>query len=127
MYNKSVYYGSLPLTLMQTSNDPVTSYNSYRPLLLLNVDIKILATVLVSCIERILPNLLSEEQTECIKGRHYYTCTLNIIYSNHSVSPETVISADAQIAFKYHSTVSIEHSMLKWHSTVWNGGMVCGT
>ncbi len=68
-----------------------------------NVDAKILAKVLVSRLEIILPKIISEEQTGFIKGRQFFfnvRTLLNVIYSKHSSkTPEVVISFDAEKAF----------------------------
>lgn len=90
MYNESLDHGSLPPTLSQASitlllkkgKDP-ESCISYRPLSLLNVDVKILAKVLATRLEKILLNIISEEQNGFIKGRQlfYNVCTLlNVIF-----------------------------------------------
>lgn len=110
VYNESLQVGSLPLTLRQASislllkkdKDPDLC-GSYRPLSLLNVDAKILAKALASRLERLLPAMISEEQTGFIKGRQLFynvRTLLNIIYSkNSTITPEVVISVDAEKAF----------------------------
>ncbi len=100
----------LPLTLRQASitllpkdgKDP-TLCNSYRPISLLNVDVKILAKILAFRLEVVLPSITSEEQTGFIKGRYSFSnirTLFNILYSRqNSVSSEVVISLDAEKAF----------------------------
>lgn len=106
VYNESLGCGSLPPTLTQASislllkkgKDP-TSCASYRPLSLLNVVVKILAKALATHLEKILP----AEQNGFIKGRQLFFnvhTLFNVIFSNHSsITPEVVISLDAEKAF----------------------------
>ena len=91
--------------LLKKDKDP-TSCGSYRPLSLLNADVKVLAKVIASRLENVLPHIISEEQNGFIKGSSIVLttqlfCTLfNIIYSKHSAElPELVISLDAEKAF----------------------------
>lgn len=110
VFNESLESGSLPPTLTQATialllkkdKDP-TSCGSYRPLSLLNADVKVLAKVIASRLENVLPSIISEEQNGFIKGRQLFfnTRTLfNIIYSKYSAErPEIVISLDAEKAF----------------------------
>lgn len=60
--------------------------SSYRPLGLLNVDVKILAKVLAQRLEVVLPEIISEEQTGFITGRYSFfnICShFNIIILNY--------------------------------------------
>lgn len=110
VFNESLERGSLPPTftqatialLLKKDKDP-TSCGSYRPLSLLNADVKVLAKVIASRLEDVLPHIISEEQNGFIKGRQLFfnTRTLfNVIYSKHSSElPELVISLDAEKAF----------------------------
>ncbi len=110
VFEESLDLGMLPLTLRQASitilpkdgKDP-TLCNSYRPISLLNVDVKILAKILAFRLEVVLPSIISEEQTGFIKGRYSFSniCTLfYILFSRqNSVSSEVVISLDAEKAF----------------------------
>ena len=76
VFNESLEHGSLPPTLTQASislllkkgKDPV-SYASYRPLSLLDVDVKILSKTLATRLEKVLPIIISEEQNGFIKGQ----------------------------------------------------------
>ncbi len=110
VFEESLDLGMLPLTLRQASitllpkdgKDP-TLCNSYRPISLLNVDVKILAKILAFPLEVVLPSIISEEQTGFIKGRYSFSnirTLFNILYSRqNSVSSEVVISLDAEKAF----------------------------
>ncbi len=110
MFNESLQQGTLPPTLRQAAislihkkgKDP-DKFSSYRPVSLLNVDVKILAKVLASRLETVLPTFMSEDQTGFIKNRHSFTNVprlLNIVFSPSSTTaPEGVISLDAEKAF----------------------------
>ena len=110
MFEDSLQEGVLPPTLTQASislllkkdKDP-TYCSSYRPISLLNVDIKILAKVLAGRLEVVLPTVISEDQTGFIKNRHSFANVrrlLGIVNSPSSeVEPEVVISLDSEKAF----------------------------
>lgn len=76
---------------------------SYRPVSLLNVDYKIIAKGLARHLERILPSLISPDQTGSIRGRHSSSHTrrlFDIIFTRETVeAPELVLSLDAEKAF----------------------------
>lgn len=112
VYNKSLERGSLPPTLTQASvplllkkgKNP-TSCDTYRPLSLLNVDIKILANVLAIRLEKVLPVIISEKQNGFIIGQQLFFNVrplLNVIFCGHSSStPEVVILIEAEKVFDY--------------------------
>ena len=101
VYVESLSLGSLPPTLRQASisvlfkkdKDPDLC-TSYRPISLMNVDTNILAKALARRLEKVLPTIISKEQTGFIKGRqlYYNVHTLFIvIYSKETtVTPEVV-------------------------------------
>ena len=109
MYNDSLQEGRLPETLSMASialllkkdKDP-TSCSSYRPISLLNVDCKILAKILALRLQRVLPEIISPDQTGFMVGRHSFFSTrrlLNIIFSPSSDTPEIIVTLDAEKAF----------------------------
>lgn len=110
MYNDSLVNGSLPLTLTQASislilkrdKNPVEC-GSWRPISLLNSDVKLLAKVLACRLDPCLPKIISEDQTGFIRGRQLSSNIrrlLNIIFSTStSTSDEMIISLDAEKAF----------------------------
>lgn len=110
MYNESLENGLLPPTLTQASislllkpDKDLNLCGSYRPLSLLNVDVKVLAKTIALRLEKVLPSIISEEQNGFIKGRYLFyniRTLLNIIYSAQTTDlPELVISLDAEKAF----------------------------
>jgi hypothetical protein len=66
MYDGSLERGSLPPTLTQGSIAR-PSCSSFRPLNLINVDVKVLVNVIARHLEVVLPGLISQEQTGFIK------------------------------------------------------------
>lgn len=77
MYNESFQQGCLPASLNQASislllkkNKDPTLCSSYRPISLLNADVKILAKVLARRIDLCLPDIISEDQIGFIRVRH---------------------------------------------------------
>ena len=112
---KSTYYEafgsqSLPPTMRQAvislilkKDKDNLNCSSYRPISLLNVDTKILSKVLAHRLEKILPSLISPDQTGFIKNRFSFfniRRLLNIIYYRaEGNESETVISLDAEKAF----------------------------
>ncbi len=110
MFNHSFDQSKLPSSLTQAHitvllkpNKDALYFNSYRPISLLNVDFNILSKVLASRIEYIIPDIISQDQTGFIKGRHSFInirTLLNVVHSPASESnPEVVISLDAEKAF----------------------------
>ena len=81
---------------------PLVDCASYRPISLLNNDVKILAKVLARRLEDVLPSVISPDQTGFIKNRQSFfnICRLfNILYSPSESVPECIISMDAEKAF----------------------------
>lgn len=74
----------------------------YRPISLLNVDLKILSKILALCLQRVLPNIIAIDQTGFMLGRHSFHNTRrrqNIISAPSLITPKMIISLDAEKAF----------------------------
>lgn len=110
MYNESFGSGTLPQTLREASislilkkNNDSSYCESYRPISLLNVDVKILAKVLALRLEPILSQIISPGHTGFIKHRYSFfniRRLFNIIYHHSdSPTPEILMSMDAEKAF----------------------------
>ena len=107
---EALSHGQLPQTLRQASiclipkkdKDPLRC-ESYRPISLLNVDCKILAKCIARRLERVLPALISPDQTGFIPGRHSFSnihTLLDITYTqSESHLPEIFVALDAEKAF----------------------------
>lgn len=88
--------------ILKQDKDP-TLPSSYRPLSLINTDIKIINKALSARIETVTPSIIHTDQTGFIKGRHAYNNTrrlFNIIHQVTQNNMETIIaSLDAEKAF----------------------------
>lgn len=109
MYNEAFLVGRLPDTLstatisliLKKGKDPLSCQN-YRPISLLNVDFKILSKILALRLQRVLPSVISLDQTGFMPDRqssHNTRRLLNILHSPSSEAPEIVLSLDAEKAF----------------------------
>lgn len=110
MFNHSLEQATLPSSLTQAHitvflkpDKDALDCSSYRPISLINVDVKMLSEILASRIEHIIPDIISQDQMGFIKGRHSFINIrklLNVVYSSASESsPEVIISLDAEKAF----------------------------
>ena len=110
MFNDSLKNGTLPPTLRQASislilkkGKKAEDCSSWRPISLLNADVKLLAKVLANRLDPCLPGIVSIDQTGFIRGRQLSSNIrrlLNIVLSP-AVSPdaEMIVSLDAEKAF----------------------------
>lgn len=109
MLSDSFKQGKLPISFNEASitlvakkdKDPM-EYSSYRPISLLNADIKILAKGLACRLESILPLIISEDQTGFVKNCHSYFNThrlFDIFCSPSDEIPECVLSLDVEKPF----------------------------
>uniref|UniRef100_A0A8C4SMS5 Reverse transcriptase domain-containing protein n=1 Tax=Erpetoichthys calabaricus TaxID=27687 RepID=A0A8C4SMS5_ERPCA len=91
------------ITVFPKQNKDLLQCASYRPISLLNNDVKILSKILARRMEKVLPSIISQDQTGFIKGRHLSSnlrCLFNVIYSpEKSNTPEILLSLDAEKAF----------------------------
>lgn len=110
MFVHSMEQGTLPSTLTEATiillhksgKDPLKC-NSYRPISLLNSDIKIFAKIIASRLETVISDLVSQDQTGFIPGRHSFTNIHRVLHVMHSSAssavPEIIVSLDAEKAF----------------------------
>lgn len=76
---------------------------AYRPILVLNTDYKIFASLLVSRIKNIWPELICPQQTSSVPDRNIFS-TLSLTrdlfaYTNHTMFSGMVVSLDQESAF----------------------------
>lgn len=110
MYNYSLEQNTLPHSLTEASislilkpgKDPLEC-GSYRPISLLNTDVKILAKLLALRLDKVISPIISMDQTGFMRNRHPFVNIrklLNVIHSPASRGvPEVVVSLDAEKAF----------------------------
>lgn len=110
MLNSSINRGSFStssnvaiISLLLKKDKPPTDCSSYRPLSLLNCEIKLYAKVLATRLERYMPHLVHQDQTGFIKSRlatDNVRRLLHIIDSaSSSESSSAILSLDAEKAF----------------------------
>ena len=125
MYNESYTKHTLPSTLTQATISLILKKNkdpldctSYRPISLLNVDLKLLSKLLALRLDSILPTIISPDQTGFIKNRYsFYNLRrlYNIIYNQPSSNtPEALISLDAEKAFDRVEWAYLFYTMQKF-------------
>lgn len=111
VFNEALIKGCLPPTFYHASisliykkdEDPLEP-GSYRPVSLLDVDNKILAKILATPLEDILPTIISHDQTGFVKDRQLcfnIRRLFDIIYTQETNNklPEILLSLDAEKAF----------------------------
>ena len=110
MFNDSMKRGSLPPTLNQVSillipkeDKNLDECSSWRPISLLNSDVKLLAKVLACCLDPCLPDIILLDQTGFVRGCQQSSNIrglLNIVLSpNMSQAAEMVVSLNVEKAF----------------------------
>ena len=110
MFNHSFSQKNLPLSsteasislILKPGKDPLEC-GSYRPISLLNADVKILAKLPGSRLDNVVSQVISIDQTGFMRGLHSFTNIrklLNVLHSPASRGiPEVVVSLDAEKAF----------------------------
>uniref|UniRef100_A0AAR2J8F3 Reverse transcriptase domain-containing protein n=1 Tax=Pygocentrus nattereri TaxID=42514 RepID=A0AAR2J8F3_PYGNA len=110
MFIHSTKLGTLPKTLyaahisllLKPGRDK-TDLSSYRPIALLNTDLKILSTVLANRLKQYITSIIHPDQTGFIPNRFSFFNVrrlMDIIYHKyHGVSAQGVLSLDAEKAF----------------------------
>ena len=90
------------LRLLFKKDDPL-SLKNWRPISLLNLDYKIATKALSNRIRKVLPNILSEDQTCGVPGRSIFENLFllrdTIDFVNHKQLPAAIISLDQEKAF----------------------------
>ncbi len=110
MYQESLNTGALPpslntamITLLLKPGKMPTDCGSYRPISLLNNDLKIICKVLAKRLEIHLPKLVHIiDQNDFVWGRqglHNIRSVLNILHEKSNICDNALLSLDAENAF----------------------------
>ncbi|CAI5652659.1 unnamed protein product [Oreochromis niloticus] len=109
MFTESFQKGTLPqplrgalVTLLPMAGKPHDKCENWRPISLLNADLKILCKILAKRIEDILPEIIGRDQNGFIRGRqgfHHVRRILNILYDQKGARDTALLSLDAEKAF----------------------------
>ena len=99
------------ILLLPKKNKNPLQIKSYRPLTLLSTDYKILAKICANRLKRVLPDIIGEQQTGFMEGRHIQTNirrTMDIVaHVNRSKKRAVIISIDYEKCFD-----KIEHNSI---------------
>ena len=141
MVNESMKTGVLPLTLREgiltlipKPNRPRSEIKSYRPITLLNVSYKIIATAIAKRIRKVLPTIIDNDQTGFMKGRFIGDNTRLTYDLLHELKQENrralFVSLDIQDAFnavdwdftrKVLRRRNFPEIVLRWFDTLYIG------
>ena len=145
MYNYAFKKGILPLCTrsglisLLPKKDKNTKYvKNMHPLTLLNIEYKILAKVMDNRLKEILPDIIHEDQTGFMSGRHI-TCqvrkSLDVIqYCKNTQTPAIIFSIDMEKCFDKiaHSSIygalhflGFGENYIKWISLFYTQFRVC--
>uniref|UniRef100_A0A3Q1EYB7 Reverse transcriptase domain-containing protein n=1 Tax=Acanthochromis polyacanthus TaxID=80966 RepID=A0A3Q1EYB7_9TELE len=106
------------VVLYKEGKDP-TDCGSYRPLSMLNGDVRILTAALACRLNNIITEIIHPDQTGFIAGRHYGNNlhrVLNIIsHQQHNKIMTTVLSLDAQKAFNRVSWKYLIQTLIRFN------------
>ena len=90
------------LCLLFKKDDPL-SLKNWRPISLLNLDYKTATKAFSNCIRKVLPNILSEDQTCGVPGRSIFKNLFllqdTIDFAKHKQLPAAILSLDQEKAF----------------------------
>ncbi len=90
------------ITLIHKPNKINTKYESFRPISLLNTDVKILSKCFARRLEALLPKIVHQDQNGFIKGRqgfHNVRTLLNVLYFKRWTGDMAILSLDAEKTF----------------------------
>lgn len=109
MLKESFTNGILPeslrhalITLIPKPNKLITKRDSFRPISLLNTDVKILSKIIARRLVTLLPEIIHRDQNGFIKGRqgfHNVRTLLNVLHLKKGACDTAILSLDADKAF----------------------------
>lgn len=100
-----LYFNSALLKVLPKPGRDPELPSSYRPILLLNSDYKLYTKILAERLKPILPQIIHEDQTGFISGRHSVTnvrkvlAVMQWLEQNDDPTPHAILSLDAEKAF----------------------------
>ena len=128
------------LTLLPKADKDLRLLKNWRPLSLLNTDYKILTKLLATRLQKVLPNIISEDQTGYLKGRYIGENIRTILdlfeYTNPKIDPGIILFLDFEKAF---DTISWEFLfdalkafnfgdvIINWIKVIYNNPLCCVT
>lgn len=130
LFNAAGSLGSLPTDMLRSiittipkpQNDTSVASN-YRPISLLNPDIKLLAKVIANRLMVFLPELVHPDQVEFVPGRQAPDATRrvpNLIHhAAHNQAPSLLLSLDAEKAFDRVHWTFLQVVLTKFGITGW--------
>ncbi|XP_073537584.1 uncharacterized protein [Phyllobates terribilis] len=106
------------ISLIHKEGKDPTLCGSYRPISLLNVDLKLLASMLASRIAEFLPNLISLNQTGFVGKREGKDNTHKILhllqYAKAHKTPLVLLGTDAEKAFDRVDWIFLKETLLRF-------------
>lgn len=112
----NVRMGMWLIELIYKRKGEKTDLKNYRPITMLNTDLKILSKVLANRLKEIMPSIIKTNQVYGVKGRDLADTTISIKdtirYMNEKKKRGFLISLDFEKAFD-----RVEHSFFIWYFT----------
>src|SRR4029434_10360968 len=126
-YKEPLDSGSFPpslnmaaITLLLKPGKASNLCGSYRPISLLNNDLKILCKALARRLDTLLPQMVHSDQNGFVQGRqgfHNIRRVLNILFENSVCMDTAILSLDAEKAFdevEWHFLFVVEVYLTAW-------------
>lgn len=109
MFKESFHSGILPtslrgalITLLPKPGKPNNKCENFRPISLLNVDLKSLSKIIARRLEKIIPNIIHKDQNGFVQSRqgfHNVRRIQNILFEEKGAADTALLSLDAEKAW----------------------------
>ena len=126
------------LNLIPKPNKDLRQLKNWRPLSLLNTDYKILAKTLATRLQKVIENLINEDQTGCLKGRFIGQNIRTIIdtldFTTMNEIPGFMVMLDFEKAFdsvswkffvKILESFNFGNKFIRWIKLLYNKASIC--